>query len=176
MKNMIPDMIPLPYFIYYIVVFSIITVLVCMATFRVDKFPPSITNPKHEFITLVLNMESEWAKALTNVSLLVLTASLASLFTPVKNDSTLFCLIGIMAIGALFNLFFSVYIHLCGFFSLSFRAGGQNKNKLHVAFYRICIRLGRYWHLFPFVVSFIQLIIAGHILVSLFFTTGEWMK
>lgn len=163
------SMIPIALGIYYAVVGCILTALIISAVTRMEKMPPRIRAIQAEFISVLLNKENEWVKALTNISLLVLTASLASLFTPIAQNAGMLHLIGVMAITALFNLFFGVYIHLSEYFGLSYRAGFQKKNKLHLCLFRLSSRLGVFWHLFPFIISFIQLVIAGHIIVSLFF-------
>lgn len=161
-------MINIPLLIYYIIISFFFGFLLTFSIIPLKKLPVSIVNTD-SLINITLQKEAEWAKALTNISLLILTASLASLFTPIRNNTALFFLIGLMAITSLFNLFFSVYIHICGFFTLSFRMGHQEKSPLNYAFIRLCYRLAKKWHLFPFFISLIQLIIAGHIIIILFF-------
>ena len=162
-------MIPLALGIYYAVVSCAITTLFLLAVIRIKKMPPRIRDLRDGFLSMLVSKENEWVKSLTNISLLVLTASLASLFTPIINQTCLRPYIGIMALTSLFNLFFSVYVHLSEYFNLSYQAGGQKKNALHLCLFRLSCRLGVFWHLFPFVSSMGQLIIAGHIIVTLFF-------
>lgn len=163
-------MIPLALGIYYAVVGCLLTAMIILAVTRMEKMPSRINAMRTEFISILLNKENEWVKALTNISLLILTACLASLFTPIIMQTSLRAFIGTMAITSLFNLFFGVYIHLSEYFSLSYRAGFQEKNNLHLCLFRLSSRMGVFWHLFPFFVSLAQLIIAGHIVIRLFFT------
>ena len=161
-------MIPLPFFFYYIVIVSVLVALVLMAVIK--------KSPQEEQIEInaklsqfLVNKETEWVKALTNISLLTLTACLAGLFTPIANDLVLRTLMGVMALASLLNLFFGVYIHLSEYFHFSYQAGTQREHMLHRALYRLNCRLGSHWHLPPFIISLIQLIIAGHIIIALFF-------
>lgn len=161
-------MIPIPFFYYYAIVISIITALTLAAIIGGDIKAQRLTLDENKQ-NIILNKETDWVKVLTNISLLTLTACLAGLYTPLVNDSTLRTLTGVMALASLLNLFFGVYIHLSGYFNLSYRAEKQRENSLHRALFRLSVRLSPYWHLPPFIVSLVQLVIAGHIIIALFF-------
>ncbi|MBQ6941634.1 MAG: hypothetical protein IJN23_03630 [Akkermansia sp.] len=161
-------MIPLPYFVYYLVVACVFVALAVAAIIKDDKQTPPVIDTS-EIKKVLINKETEWVKALTNISLLILTACLASLYTPIAQNDILRTLTGLMAFASLANLFFGVYIHLSEYFNISYRAGFQKENCLHRALYRLSKRLAPYWHLTPFIISLIQLVVAGHIIVALFF-------
>ncbi len=162
-------MIPLPYFVYYLVVACVFIALAVAAIIKDDEQKPSVIDTS-EIKNILINKETEWVKALTNISLLILTACLASLYTPITQNNILRTLTGLMAFTSLANLFFGVYIHLSAYFNISYRAGFQKENSLHRSLYRLSKRLAPFWHLPPFIISLIQLVVAGHIIVTLFFT------
>ncbi len=160
-------MIPIPLFIYYIIIAVFTSGFVLLAIIPSRKETPTESIFNFELTKLLIEKEGDWAKALTHISLLILTASLASLLNVRFDEFN--SLIGILAVTSLFNLFFSVYLHLSEHFSVSYEAGHQKNCFFLTALYRVSKRLGTFWHLPPFFMSLLQLIIAGHIIVCLFF-------
>jgi len=125
---------------------------------------------KLDFMEIVMELERSWAKAITHISILLLSGCVAYRFTPAEESiPQLSVLIGVLAIISLCNLFFEVLIHLSEYFNLTYQHGYQKPVAIHNGLQRLNVRVSPFWHLLPFVMYLAQFLISGHIVIVLFF-------
>lgn len=165
-------MIPYPLFIYYIIVVIITMLLISTAVSNnVNEDPESSDiHTKQNLLEIIINHESGWIKILAHISLLLLTACLVYHFSSYKLTSPQISpCVGILAITSLVNLFFAGFHHLSSFFFASYILGHQKRHSLHKALFKISAKLNTFWHLTPFLFMLVQFVLAGHILVTIFY-------
>ena len=113
-----------------------------------------------------ISYEKDWQKATSQISISVLTASVAFMFLPEKSSYAFINVpIFLLSLSALVTLASSALHSLSSFFHFSYPA--QEINKLHRGLHRLNYQLSRFWHLVPFGLLLLQIVLAGHISIMI---------
>lgn len=113
--------------------------------------------------------EREWQKTIAQISISILTACIVFMFLREKEDyAVIYIPVILLFFSALLTLAASALLSLSTFFVLSYP--GQEINDLHRGFHRLAIQLARFWHLFPFSLVLLQIVLAGHVAIKLIFS------
>lgn len=110
--------------------------------------------------------EKDWQKTIAQISISLLSACIAFMFLPDRNAyafiSTPICL---LCMSAIVTLASSALLSISSFFHLSYPA--QEINNLHRGLHRLNYQLSRFWHLVPFGLLLLQIVLAGHISIMI---------
>lgn len=119
-----------------------------------------------EILKKAICYEKDWQKTIAQISISLLSACIAFMFLPDRNAyafiSTPICL---LCMSAIVTLASSALHSLSSFFHFSYPA--QEINKLHRGLHRLNYQLSRFWHLVPFGLLLLQIVLAGHISIMI---------
>lgn len=128
-----------------------------------------------ENITSILNKsqkyEDAWQKGTAQISISVLSACVAFAFVPERERyAFLYIPVLLLFFSSLITLASSALLSLSSYFRLSYPV--QAINKIHRGLHRLNFQLGKFWHMLPLCLVLFQLILAGHIIISLLFNNA----
>lgn len=119
-----------------------------------------------EILKKAICYEKDWQKTTAQISISLLSACIAFMFLPERNSyAFIYTPILLLCMSAIVTLASSALLSLSIFYHLSYPA--QEINNLHRGLHRLNCQLARFWHLLPFALVMLQVILAGHISIMI---------
>ena len=159
--------------LYWHIVAAIAVLLLCLGFMEPNGKPRNFANElaPEDFIKTAFTMEWKWALALLGYTPLLLTGCVVYFYYlsdhPASSLPDIKAEVGIVALTAIVNMFFSIVLFLSEYFKFTFEH--QPHEGPHHFLYRLAYWTGKYWHSFPLLATCVQAVVVGAIFVHLAF-------